>query len=374
MNRNTTYFCAFFLCCLMGGLLWACNSGKEKKSAKEDTQLDDIKVKVFGEQLERTTMSGEAKFYNEAFDEAYLKEAISDNSIVKSSFDSDFGLSFFRAYFNEGNQCRTVVDNGGQYRFVRQYEENGEHHIIFRKYVDLGNMEIHDYILELKEDKVKICGGYIYNNSATLANDLKYTVLHHILKQTNPQGEIRFFEEARSLLEQGKTAAALALLQQEKAAIVHYPYYKDLYIRALYENDSKTFLNRLEEMVRDSLLDTRAQLLHTLLYCANQGLVEPCQAAIEALISYSGDDPIYILFFAHANFTAKNYQIALDWYCTAEQNMPLIWDVWYGQLSCYAALHDKENFRKTLEKSQENFGMTTEETADFKARHFPKMK
>jgi tetratricopeptide (TPR) repeat protein len=373
MNRNITYFYTIFFCCLLGSLLWTCHSGKGKKST-EETQFNDVKVKVFGEQLERTTMAGEAKFYNEAFDEAYLKEVISDNSIVKSSFDSDFGFSFFRAYLNEGNQCRAIVDNGGQYRFVRQYEENGQHHIVFRKYVDLGNMEIRDYTLELKEDKVKICNGYIYNNSTTLENDLRYTVLYHVLKQTNPQGEIHFLEEARALLEQGKSTEALLLLQREKAAIVNYPYYKDLYIRALYETDSKNFLSRLEEMVRDSLLDTRAQLLHTLLYCANQGLVEPCQAAIEALISYSGDDPIYLLFFAHANFTAKNYQIALDWYRTAEQNMPLIWDVWYGQLACYATLHDKDNFQQTLEKSHETFGMTAEEMADFKVRHFPKMK
>ena len=373
MNRNTTSFCTIFLGCLLGSLLWTCNFSKGKKST-EDIQLNDVKAKVFGEQLERTTMAGEAKFYNEAFDEAYLKEAILDNSIVKSSFDSDFGLSFFRAYLNEGNQCGAVVDNGGQYRFVRQYVENGQHHIVFRKYVNLGNMEIRDYTLELKEGKVKICGGYIYNNSSTLQNDLKYTVLYHVLKQTNPQGETRFLEEARNLLEQGKGGAALALLQREKTEIANYPYYKDLYIRALYEADSENFLSRLEDMVRDSLLDRRAQLLHTLLYCANRGLVESCQTAIEELIPYSGDDPIYLLFFAHANFSAKNFQIALDWYRTAEENMPLIWDIWYGQLSCYAELNKRDDFHKTLEKSKEIFGMSAEETADFKARHFSKMR
>ena len=373
MDKNAIFFCTIFLCCLLGSLLWTCDFRKGKKNT-EETQLNDVKVKVFGEQLERTTMSGEPKFYNEAFDEEYLKEAISDNSVVKSSFDSDFGFSFFRAYLNEGNQCDAVVDNGGQYRFVRQYEENGQHHIVFRKYVNLGNMEIRDYTLELKEGKVKICDGYIYNNSSTLQNDLKYTVLYHVLKQTNPQGETHFLEEARNLLEQGKGGAALALLQREKAAIVNYPYYKDLYIRALYEADSKNFLSRLEDMVRDSLLDRRAQLLHTLLYCANQGLVESCQTAIEALIPYSGDDPIYLLFFAHANFTAKNFQTALDLYHAAEENMPLIWDVWYGQLACYAELHKRDDFHKTLEKSKEIFGMTAEETADFKARRFPKMR
>jgi hypothetical protein len=147
-----------------------------------------------------------------------------------------------------------------------------------------------------------------------------------------------------------------------------------LYIRALYETDSKNFLNRLKDIVCDNLIDKRTQLLHTLLYCSNQGLVEPCQAAIEELIPYTGDDPIYLLFFAHANFVAKNYQIALDWYRTAEQNMALIWDVWYGQLACYASLNDKINFHKTLEKSQEIFDMTAEQTADFKTRHFSKMR
>jgi len=372
MNRNATSHYALLLCCLLGNILWSCHSNKTQSI--DEMVLDDVKVKVFGEQLERTTMSGDAKFYNEAFDETFLKELISDNSIVKSSFDSEFGLSFFKAYLNAGNQCRTIVDHGGQYRFVRQYEKDGQHHIVFRKYVDLGDMEIYDYILELKENKVKICGGYLYHNSTALDDDLKYTVLYHVLKQTNPQGEIRFLEEARELLEQGKGAAALALLQQQKTAVSDYPYYKDLYIRALYETDSESFLNRLAEMVRDSMLDPRAQCLHTLLYCANQGMVDSCQKAIETLISYSGDDPIYLLFFAHANFMAKNYQIALDWYNTTEQNMPLIWDVWYGQLACYAQLHNKDMFQKTLEKSQELFGMNVNEMADFKLRHFPKMK
>ncbi|MDR1345189.1 MAG: hypothetical protein LBK03_00600 [Bacteroidales bacterium] len=374
MNRSRIFFTSI-LYCLLGSVLLTCHSSnKGKRDMTKEDSLDEIKVKVFGEQLERTTMSGDAKFYNEAFDETCLKEAISDNSIVKSSFDSEFGLSFFHAYLNEGNFCNETVNNGGQYHFVRQYVENEQYHIVFRKYVDLGNMEIRDYTLKSKEGKVKICGGYIYNNSATLSNDLKYTVLYHVLKQTNPQGETHLLEEARTLLEQRKAAEAIALLQLKKSIIADYPYYKDLYIRALYETDSKNFLNRLKDMVCDSLIDKRTQLLHTLLYCSNQGLVDPCQATIEELIPYTGDDPIYLLFFAHANFVAKNYQIALDWYHTAEQNMALIWDVWYGQLACYASLNDKTNFHKTLEKSQEIFGMTAEQTADFKTRHFPKMR
>ncbi|MDR2868501.1 MAG: hypothetical protein LBV46_03055 [Bacteroidales bacterium] len=366
------------LCCLAVVFLFftACNgSRKSKKETPTPLVINESTAKVFGQQLERSANEGVADFYNESFDETHLKELIGENSIVKSSLDSDFGLSYFKSYMQfQGNQCNEVINNGGDYKCVKIYEKEGVYHLVFRKYIDLGNMEIFDYQLSIVDNKIKIANGFLYNNSASLANDLLYTILYEVMKKTNPEGETAVFVQIRQLLDAKKTKEALLLLNQEKQRLSSYPYYIDLYIRALFEVAPKDFLVNIAKMESDNMIDKRTALLHTLLFCSNQGLVNQCQETIEALINFSGDDPIYLLFFAHAQYEAKSYQDAIACYHLAAENLPYLWDIWYGELSCYDKLHDTDNFFNTLEKSKTSFNFTDDEVKDFLRRHFPNAK
>ena len=79
------------------------------------------------------------------------------------------------------------------------------------------------------------------------------------------------------------------------------------------------------------------------------------------MIPLTGDDPIYLLFYAKACMNAKDYQRALDCLVTAESALPLLWDLWYSELQCHKGLKDKEGFEQCLQRGKDAYGMSDEE-------------
>jgi tetratricopeptide (TPR) repeat protein len=132
------------------------------------------------------------------------------------------------------------------------------------------------------------------------------------------------------------------------------------------------FVSELEQLRADGF-DERSIRLHKLLYYSNSGMVAEVENVVNQLIEETGDDPIYLLFFGKANFYADNYKDALFCYNEAEKGMPMIWDLWYGKLECYAKLNDKTNFDNSLKLAQTVYNMNAEEINKFVKTNFPGM-
>ena len=350
----------------------ACGHKKQTEAPEESIILNEETVSAFALKIENAVLNDNPVMLNQAFDEVAIRDSISSNSIVLSSLDTDFGKAFWRENFKIGNYCVTMVNQGGDFKFTRYYEKDGEHHIVFRTYCDYG-LRIDDYVVHVADSVLKIKEGFIYNLSSTLTHQIEYDMLYRIMQRTDPEGITSHLTQAADLLDRDESKQAFRLLNEHRAMLKEYPYFWQLYIRALFETVPGKFIEGLEQLA-DEGFDERAILTHKLLYFANMGDVKATEEVITKLIDYTGDDPIYLLFYGRSNYMAGYYKDALTCYENAAQNLPLIWDIWYGLLECYAELNDKTKFDQTVALAESNFGMTQDEIKELIEKDFlPKM-
>ena len=353
-------------------LLASCKKKQEADTTADSTLiLNEQLATDFAQKIEMSVLNEAPDFFNGAFDKKHIREVISEaNSIVASAFDTKFGREAFDNNFHYGDFAVAAVQDGGDFRFIRHYEEEGEHHVIFRIFRDFYP-EIYDCVLGISDNnEVKIEEAYIYNLSSTLSNLVLQDVLYCTMMNTEPDDAARAVTTAEELLHAGNFSPLLQHLQENKELIREYPYYSFFYIQAINELSSN-FIADLEKMKEDGT-DDRCILVHKLIYYTNTGKADAVEPVIQQLIDYTGEDPIYWVFYGKALANGGDYAGALKAYTNAEQAMPTIWDIWNGKLDCYYRLHDKEAIKECLSHAEELFGMSEVEVKEFVKREYPK--
>lgn len=360
-------FNLLFLIITVLALMISC---KEKKMAEtqEVVVADSTSVTLFAKQLVLSVQNGNPDFFNQAFDKEYIRKAISENSIVYSSLDTDFGYSFFEKSFKYGNKALSAIENGGDVHFMSYYYEDQKHHIIINFYRDYA-LNIYDFIVDTVDNQLKIKDGFIYDLSTTLINEIKYSILFDVLNITNPEGATSIFIQVNQILEEGRSWEALLLLQENRELLEEYPFYHYYYLQAMHDANLKDYSLFLDEMEKEGF-DHRSVLLHKMHYYCELGKTDEAASVIEELISFTGDAPIYLLFFGKAYQHAGKYEEALYCYQNAETGMAQIWDLWYGKLECYAKLKLSEDFYRTLQSGETLYGMTSGELVEFAEKSF----
>ena len=343
----------------------ACRGKEKPQEEPERINLDLSSVTVFSKQIENTIQLSNPNFLNNAFHKAAIKDSISDNSILYSSFDTDFGRGFFESNFQLGDEVIKILDRGGDYKIVRCYEKDGKFHIVSRIYCDFS-IRIDDYIVDTVDNQIKIVDGFNYNYATTFSNLVKYNMLFGILDRTNPIGNTAFLIESSELLKNGQPKAARKILDEQQSLLKEYPSYWQLYIQSVYESDKKQYLALLDKLEKEEHFDARSILLHRLFFYTHQGMPQQVEETVNNLIEYTGDDPIYLYFFGLANYNAGDYDKALYAYENVTTGMPIIWDLWCGILQCQHKLALNEEFQTTLEIGKELYGMTDEELHEMK--------
>ena len=350
-------------------LLFFVSACHHPKKQENSIILDEHSVTAFAMQIEQSVLNGNPDVYNKAFDKEFLKSVIRDNSIVNSSLDAEFGQDFFESNFHTGDEAVSLVDNGGDFKFVRYYlnEADSSHHIVFRTYNDFI-LNFFDYVVDTLQGKIVIKDGFIYNTGCDFSDNTRENILLNVLYKTNPEGITATLSDIKELGNTGKHKEALQLLQQHETELNELSYYWQLYIANLYQTCPKAqYIDSLKQLESKGL-DHRMLLLHQMMFYLNEGMPEACEETINQLIEFAGDDPIFLLIFGKTNYYAKNYETALGCYETAGQYLPPLWDLWYGQLECFHALHDTEGFNRCLEAAKKNYGMSDEELAEVRRR------
>ena len=115
-------------------------------------------------------------------DKLFAKNQVSENSLIKSSFDSDFGTFFFDAYFqNMVLNLVETINNGGHFMCTRVYQKDSVFHFVTHLYNDL-TLRIDDWQLAVVDNEIKIQDGFFYNLSSSMINDLHYWMLYQIME------------------------------------------------------------------------------------------------------------------------------------------------------------------------------------------------
>lgn len=361
--------------CIACTLLLLAGACKTKTPVEKGLIPDENSVSAFAIQIEQSVLNGNPDVYNKAFDKDYLKSVVRDNSIVNSSLDADFGQEFFESNFHAGDKAVALVDNGGDFKFVRYYlnAADSTHHVVFRTYNDFI-LNFYDYEVDTLGSNIVIKDGFIYNTGNLLSDNIRENILLNVLYKTNPEGITSILSQIKDLSDQGKSKEALQMLNEHETELKDLSYYWQLYIANLYKTCPKAqYIDSLNSL-KDKGLDQRMLLLHQLMFYLNEGMTEACEGSINELIEYAGDDPIFLLIFGKANYYAKNYETALGCFETANQYLPPLWDLWYGQLECFHAMNDMDGFYRCLETAKKNYGMTDEELAEMMQTDFKDLK
>lgn len=343
-------------------------SCKEKKIETEENspvKLNRESIEIFAGYLENSVILNNPDPFNRAFDKDYIRKQISDNSIVYSSLDTDFGQAFFESNFRQGDKSVDVVNRGGDFKFVKYYEKEGKHHVIFRHYRDHA-LKIDDYIVDTLQGEIKIRDGFGYSVSTTFVNQVRYNMLFDIMQRTNPEGSTQYFNQIRELLQNRKGEEALRILETNREFLEEYPLFIQYYLQSLMQVDPDNFMENIDQLERDGRLDPRSLLLHKFLYCVNMGKIEEVERTAMELIRFTGDDPIYLFMFGLAYFYAQDYDAALYCYENALTGMPMIWDLWYNTLECYQRLNAMEKFDEILLKGKDLYGLNDSELEEIK--------
>ena len=356
-----------FLLSAIGGA--GCKSQPEKEAVPERQALDQEAVTVFARQMIYSVTHGDATFCNDAFDQKGIKAKISENSLVNSSMDTDFGKEFLDYNFHYGDQWLKVLEQGGDVSFQKYYEKDGEHHILLRTYQDFG-IKIEDFIVDTVDNQLKITDGFLYNVSTTFSNYVKYVILYNVLQKTDPEGSTRYFVQCDELLNSKKEKEALKLLEDQRELLQEYPFYTQQILHAAFMANPATFPDFLKN---HEGLDERSRLTHLLLYYANGGYVDEAEKVIEELIKITGDDPVYLFFFARTNLIAKKYGDALLCLDNLTNAFPPLWDVWQTRAECLYHLDKKDEFVDNLLKGCDLYGLTDEELQTIVKNKYPKM-
>ena len=357
MKKDFSLLCLIFL-------LFFTSCNRSPKTIEEDVDtviLTEESAIAFAVQMENSVagFNSNAAFLNDAFDKKYIKKIISDHSIAYSALDTDFGQQFFNQSFNFGNEVLAAVENGGDFRFIRHYIENDEHHLIMHLYRDFS-LKIFDFVLDTAENQIKIKDGFLYDLSNTYSNQVRYNVVYGVLQKTNPEGASSIFMKINQLLKKKETKEVQKMLKENQILLQEYPAYLYYRIQNYFDLDPKNHVIFLEQLETEGI-DTRTVLLHKMHYYSNAGKPELLSEVIDKLIDNTGDDPIYLLFYGKSCFLSGDYEKALYCYENAEKGMPLIWDIWYGKLECYDKLKMEKEFRATLSLGKELYGMSDEE-------------
>ena len=344
-------------------LLAACNAHQQE--TEPAVVADEESVTAFAQQIEQSVLNGNPDVYNNAFDREYLKTLIRDNSIVNSSLDADFGQDYFESNFHLGDEAVQTLNDGGDFKFVRYYLDTSDssHHIVLRSYNDFM-LNFYDFVVDTANGQLAIKDGFVYNSGCRFSDNLRENMLLNVLYKTNPEGITSTISHIKELSDQGKSAEAYAELQKHAAELSELSCYWQLYISNLYQRCPKAQFKDSLASLEAKGVDHRMILLHQLMFYLNEGMTEYCGGTINELIEYAGDDPIFLLIFGKANFYAKHYGTALGCYETANQYLPPLWDLWYGQLECFHALNDMDAFHRCLETGKKNYGMTDDELAE----------
>ena len=357
---------------LFSFLVSGCHHQKQDHSTKDSTLVLNEQLALdFAHQIENSVLNENPDFFNKAFDKDYIKAIIGEkNSIVASAFDTQFGREAFDNNFRYGDFAVNSIQQGGDVRFIKYYEKNGQHHIIFRIYNDFG-LKIDDFVLGVdKHNQVKIQDGFIYNMSTTLTDMVLYDLLYCTMMNTEPDDAANALTKAEDLFNHKKYRQLRSFLDQNKKLLQNYPYYNFLYINTLNET-SKNFIHELERMQSNGL-DIRCRLVHELIYYTNMGSPDDLQNTILQLMNYTEEDPIYWVFYAKSLANAKQYQDAIAAYENAEKAMPSIWDIWEGKLQCFYKMYDDNNFQNCLSQAKEKFDMTDSEVKDYVRAWYPR--
>lgn len=173
--------------------------------------LTKAEAVAFAGEIEKSIKTGESELLDNAFDK---DEFIKRLDLMDNADGKDFSEGII-SKINLGSQLTSILNDQDNFNFIKYYEKEGKHHVIFRLYTSKeGSLNYHDYELIKSGDKCKIADAYIYLTGETLAetmHNMYYNVYKKAMKNNNVDaslGGLNNLKEIKDLTNKGKAKEA----------------------------------------------------------------------------------------------------------------------------------------------------------------------
>lgn len=155
-------FRIIWLLLLITAVFTGCTAAEEKLSKKEAME--------FAGEVEKSIARGDAEFLNNGFSK---KEFIKRLDLPDGADSKGYAAGVLNK-LTLGSQLTSQLSDKDAFSFVRHYEQERRHHVIFRVYSSSNNsLNYHDYELVKTGGKCKIADVYFYLSGETLAETLR---------------------------------------------------------------------------------------------------------------------------------------------------------------------------------------------------------
>ncbi|MFN8252594.1 MAG: hypothetical protein U0V75_12010 [Ferruginibacter sp.] len=183
----------------------SCSEKEEKLTQKEALE--------FATAIEKSIAKGDASFLDKAFSKREFTKRL-------NLPDGDEARGYATGIMSKltlGSQLIAALSGRDAFSFIKQYEKDGKHHIIFKIYMDKsGSLNYHDYELLKTNGQCKIADVYIYMSGETMAETLGnlYKTLDKHANETDKSfsdkdmPEVFNLKKAKELMMRGQYAEA----------------------------------------------------------------------------------------------------------------------------------------------------------------------
>lgn len=177
---------------------------------------------AFAGEIEKSIKKGESEFLNTAFDkEEFIKRLDLEDSPEGKGFADGVITKL-----NLGTQLTAILTDRDNFNFIKYYEKEGHHHVIFRLFTTKdGSLNYHDYELVKTGNACKIADAYIYLSGETLAETM-HSMFSNLYKKSlknnnydNSLGGLNDLKEIKDLLNRGKAKEAQQMYEALPASL-----------------------------------------------------------------------------------------------------------------------------------------------------------
>jgi hypothetical protein len=167
----------------------------------------------FAKEIETAIKKGEGSFLDKAFDK---NEFIKKMDLPATDLAKGFAKGVSQK-ITIGTQIVNELSDHDSFEFIKYYEKNNRHHLVFRLFTDKdGSLNYQDYELIKTKDRCRIADMYIYMTGETLAETMRNmyislypaTVGEPELSESEKVADLGKIKEIRKLMNTGKIEEA----------------------------------------------------------------------------------------------------------------------------------------------------------------------
>lgn len=322
-------------------------------------------LESLGNQVEDAVILNDTEYLNKVFDmEAFLDMIIEEASTNDIKQYNDGFVKGFTGSFQYGNMIVSeTVGQGSDYSFLRAYEKDGEGHLIFRLFGEVG-LNYHDYKVVLENNELRITDMYIYLTGEHLSKTLKrlYLLSGAELFKTFKAGELpledlQAVSKSKQFLEAGNYKSALEALTSVSETLRQEKIYGvfELNIRSHLE-DGEAYLEAMKRYQEKFPNDPSVNLISIDYFILKEDYTGALTAVNELGRKVGGDD-FLSLFRGNIHYANKKVNLAAQEFESLTRKFPEFVDGWDSLLSLRIELGEYHKAVEVLDKILANLEM-----------------